>query len=482
MDRYLIFKKSKPGTKGISVNKNRYYEKNINEMIPEKYLRKNSIGLPQVGIQDTVRHFVNLSNLNYHVDKNMYPLGSCTMKYNPKINERAADLNGFKNIHPLQSEETIQGALEITYKLSEMLKEITGFDDITLQPVAGAHGEYTGIMLIRAYQESKGNPRKYIIIPDSAHGTNPASSVMAGYQTIEIKSDENGLVDTEKLKEIVNEDVAGMMITNPNTLGLFETNIKEIAEILHSKGALLYMDGANLNALLGIVKPGEIGADILHFNLHKTFSTPHGGGGPGGGAIAVKKHLSDFLPVPYVKKEGDRYKLMFDKEKSIGKIHSFYGNFLVIVRAYTYLKMIGEEHLGEISKNAIINANYIKKMLEGYYNLKYKKNCMHEVVFDGSIQKSKFNVKTLDIAKRLLDYGFHAPTIYFPLIVHEAIMIEPTETESKETIDKFCEVMIKIAKEAEENTEIVKSAPHNTPVGRLNDALAVKQLNISYSE
>ena len=482
MDRYLIFKKSKPGTKGISVNKNRYYEKNINEMIPEKYLRKNSIGLPQVGIQDTVRHFVNLSNLNYHVDKNMYPLGSCTMKYNPKINERAADLNGFKNIHPLQSEETIQGALEITYKLSEMLKEITGFDDITLQPVAGAHGEYTGIMLIRAYQEYKGNPRKYIIIPDSAHGTNPASSVMAGYQTIEIKSDENGLVDTEKLKEIVNEDVAGMMITNPNTLGLFETNIKEIAEILHSKGALLYMDGANLNALLGIVKPGEIGADILHFNLHKTFSTPHGGGGPGGGAIAVKKHLSDFLPVPYVKKEGDRYKLMFDKEKSIGKIHSFYGNFLVIVRAYTYLKMIGEEHLGEISKNAIINANYIKKMLEGYYNLKYKKNCMHEVVFDGSIQKSKFNVKTLDIAKRLLDYGFHAPTIYFPLIVHEAIMIEPTETESKETIDKFCEVMIKIAKEAEENTEIVKSAPHNTPVGRLNDALAVKQLNISYSE
>jgi len=482
MDKHLIFKRSRGGAKGISINKNSYYNKSISEIIPKEFLRTEKPGLPNVGIQDTVRHFVNLSNLNYHVDKNMYPLGSCTMKYNPKINERIANLNGFTAIHPLQSEDTVQGALEIIYELGEMLKEITGFDDITLQPVAGAHGEYTGIMLIRAYHEAKGSPRKYIIIPDSAHGTNPASSVMAGYETIEIKSNEDGLVDIEKLREIVNEDVAGMMITNPNTLGLFETNIKEIANILHSKGALLYMDGANLNALLGIVKPGEIGADILHFNLHKTFSTPHGGGGPGGGAIAVKSHLSDFLPVPRIVKDGEKYKFLYDREKSIGKIHSFYGNFLVIVRAYTYLKMIGEEHLGEISKNAIINANYIKSRLEKHYNLKYKKHCMHEVVLDGNLQKSNYGVRTLDIAKRLLDYGFHAPTIYFPLIIHEAIMIEPTETESKETMDEFCDVMIKIANEAKENTEIVKSAPHNTPVGRLNDALAVKQLDISYRE
>ncbi|NIA22631.1 MAG: aminotransferase class V-fold PLP-dependent enzyme [Proteobacteria bacterium] len=482
MDKYLIFKRSKEGTKGISINRNNYYGKNVSEIIPEKYLRSKKAGLPNVGVQDTVRHFINLSNLNYHIDKNMYPLGSCTMKYNPKINERTANLNGFTAIHPLQSEDSVQGALEVMYELGEMLKEATGFDDITLQPVAGAHGEYTGIMLIRAYQEAKGNPRKYIIIPDSAHGTNPASSVMAGYQTIEIKSNENGLVDIEKLREIVNEDVAGMMITNPNTLGLFETNIKEIAEILHSKGALLYMDGANLNALLGIVKPGEIGADILHFNLHKTFSTPHGGGGPGGGAIAVKSHLSNFLPVPYIVKDGEKYKLMYDREKSIGKIHSFYGNFLVMVRAYTYLKMIGEEYLGEISKNAIINANYIKSRLEKYYNLKYKRHCMHEVVLDGTLQKNNYGVKTMDIAKRILDYGFHAPTIYFPLIVHEAIMIEPTETESKETIDKFCDVMIKISKEIEENTEMVKSAPHNTPLKRLNNVLAVKQLDINYMD
>ncbi len=482
MENYLIFKQSQEGHRGITVPINKYYKKNVNEIIPNKFLRKSDSNLPEVGEQDAVRHFTNLSTLNYHIDKNIYPLGSCTMKYNPKINEVVANFSGFTDIHPLQSEKTTQGALQLIYELGEMLRSITGFDDITLQPVAGAHGEYTGLLLIRAYQELKGNARKYIIIPDSAHGTNPASCIMAGYQTIEIKSDENGLVNINKLKEIVNEDVAGMMITNPNTLGLFESNIKEIADLLHSKGALLYMDGANLNALLGIVKPGIAGVDILHFNLHKTFATPHGGGGPGGGAIAVNSLLSDFLPVPYISKIGEQYKMKYNKKNSIGKIHSFYGNFLVMVKAYTYLKMIGEENLEKISRNAIINANYIKERLKKYYHLMYDKNCMHEVVLDGTLQKSKYGIRTLDIAKRLLDYGFHAPTIYFPLIVHEALMIEPTETEDKETIDKFCDIMIKIAKEAEENPELLKSAPHNTPVRRLNDALAVKKLNISFEE
>jgi len=482
MESHLIFKQSREGRKGITIPKNKYYKKNVNEIIPDKFLRKSDSNLPEVGEQDTVRHFVNLSTLNYHIDKNIYPLGSCTMKYNPKINEIVGNFSGFTELHPLQSEETTQGALQIIYELGEMLRNITGFDDITMQPVAGAHGEYTGLLLIRAYHKLHGNARKYIIIPDSSHGTNPASCIMAGYQTIEIKSDENGIVNIDKLKEIINEDVAGMMITNPNTLGLFESNIKEIADLLHSKGALLYMDGANLNALLGIVKPGMAGVDILHFNLHKTFATPHGGGGPGGGAIAVNSLLSDFLPIPYVSMIGDRYQMRYDKKNSIGNIHSFYGNFLVMVKAYTYLKMIGEENLGKISSNAIINANYIKERLKKYYHIMYDKNCMHEVILDGTLQKNKYGVRTLDIAKRLLDYGFHAPTIYFPLIVSEALMIEPTETEDKDTIDKFCDIMIKIAKEAEENPELLKSAPHNTPVRRLNDALAVKKLNVSFEE
>ncbi|NLO43353.1 MAG: aminomethyl-transferring glycine dehydrogenase subunit GcvPB, partial [Candidatus Cloacimonetes bacterium] len=415
----------------------------------------------------------------HFIEKGMYPLGSCTMKYNPKVHEQIAKHTCFANLHPLQPESTIQGALELMYELQNDLAEISGMANVTLQPSAGAQGEYTGIKIIAQYHKAKGNTHKTkIIIPDSAHGTNPATCRLVGYDVVELKSDENGRCDINQLRELVDENTAGFMLTNPSTLGLFETQIEEIAEILHSVDALIYMDGANLNALLGICQPGKNGFDIIHFNLHKTFSTPHGGGGPGAGPVGVVEKLLPYLPVPMVAKNDEGYFLDYShQESSIGKIHSFYGNFGVLVRAYVYIKMLGGKGLRRASENAIINANYIMAHLKNYYHIQHPEHCMHEFVADSSWQKSKYGVNTLDIAKRLLDKGFHAPTVYFPLIIPEAMMIEPTETESLETLDMFIQAMIEIAKEAEENPALLHEAPISTPVRRVDDVRAVKELD-----
>jgi glycine dehydrogenase subunit 2 len=476
MAEKLIFEISQKGKKAYTMPA---WDQSKTIDADKKFFRTEPIGLAEVSEPEIVRHYVNMSTNNHHVDKGFYPLGSCTMKYNPKINEKLAGLDGFSEIHPFQPDETVQGVLEIYHDLAEMLCEISGFDQVTLQPVAGAHGEWTGLKVIRAYHESNGNPRKKIIIPDTAHGTNPASIVMAGYDVVELKSTENGLVDIEELRNTFDEETAAFMITNPNTLGLFEQNIKQIAEIVHSKGGLLYMDGANFNALLGIVRPAELGFDVMHYNLHKTFSTPHGGGGPGSGPIGVVKKLEKFLPVPHVCKDNGKYYLCYDRPESIGKVHSFYGNFLVIVRAYIYMKILGCDGLHKVSENAIINANYVKKMLEDTFDLPYKQNCMHEVVFSGE-NFAKYGIKTLDIAKRLLDFGIHAPTIYFPLLVHESMMIEPTETESKDTLDHFIKVMKQIAEEARTNPDLLHNAPTTTPVRRLDEVLAAKNLDVRY--
>ncbi|NOR45125.1 MAG: aminotransferase class V-fold PLP-dependent enzyme [Candidatus Delongbacteria bacterium] len=478
MDDKLIFEKSKKGRKAYTLPKWNG-EKNFN--IADKYFRSGKIGLPEESEQEVIRHYVNLSTKNHHVDKGFYPLGSCTMKYNPKINEKLASLEGFTEIHPYQDEGSIQGVLELYHELDSMLSEVSGMSKVSLQPVAGAHGEWTALKVIRAYHETKGNVRKKVIIPDTAHGTNPASIIMAGYEVVQLHSNAEGLVDVDELREAFDEDTAAFMITNPNTLGLFEKNIKEIAEIVHSKGGLLYMDGANFNALLGIVKPADMGFDIMHFNLHKTFSTPHGGGGPGAGPIGVVEELIPFLPVPDVIKEDNKYKLNYNVPQTIGKVHSFYGNYLILVRAYIYMKVLGSDGLHRVSENAIINANYVKKMLEGHYDLPYKQHCMHEVVFSGE-NLLQYGIKTLDVAKRLLDFNMHAPTIYFPLLVHEAIMIEPTETEGKEVLDNFIAVMKQIAQEAQEDPEKLKMAPETTPVRRLNESLAAKNLNLKYEE
>jgi glycine dehydrogenase subunit 2 len=484
MSEKLIFKLSSPGRMGCSLPPLDVPEKNIEELLPKDKLRKNEPPLPEVSEIDVVRHFVRLSIMNHHVDKGFYPLGSCTMKYNPKINETLSRLSGFLCLHPHQPEETCQGALKLMFELGEHLKEIGGMDEITLQPSAGAQGELTGLLVIHAYHKKNGNPRSKVIIPDSAHGTNPASVVTAGYSTIQIKSNEKGLVDLEELKKAMNEEVAALMLTNPNTLGLFESQILEIAEVVHNAGALLYMDGANLNAMMGIAKPGDMGFDVVHFNLHMTFATPHGGGGPGSGPVGVKKNLAPFLPVPLIakrtnKKGVEEYYFDYKRPDSIGRMHSFYGNFGVLVKAFCYIRQNGASGLREVSENAVINANYIRARLKDYYHLPYPGCCQHEVVFSGVNQKAK-GVKTVDIAKRLLDFGLHAPTVYFPLIVPEALMIEPTETESKESLDEFIQAMIQIAKEAEENPEIVKSAPHNTPVTRLDEAKAARDLDVRW--
>jgi len=476
MAEKLIFEISQKGKKAYTMP---CWDQSKTVDTDKKFLRSEPIGLAEVSEPEIVRHYVNMSTNNHHVDKGFYPLGSCTMKYNPKINEKLSSMDGFTEIHPYQPDSTIQGVLKIYHDLADMLCKVSGFDKVTLQPVAGAHGEWTGLKVIRAYHESKGNPRKKIIIPDTAHGTNPASIVMAGYDVVELKSNEHGLVDIEELKKAFDEDTAAFMITNPNTLGLFEQNIKQIAEIVHAKGGLLYMDGANFNALLGIVRPAELGFDVMHYNLHKTFSTPHGGGGPGSGPIGVVKKLEKFLPVPDVCEENGKYYLCYDRPETIGKVHSFYGNFLIIVRAYIYMKILGSDGLHKVSENAIINANYVKKMLEDTFDLPYKQNCMHEVVFSGE-NFGQYGIKTLDIAKRLLDFGIHAPTIYFPILVHESMMIEPTETESKDTLDNFINVMKKIAEEARTNPELLQNAPTSTPVRRLDEVLAAKNLDVRY--
>ncbi len=474
----LIFELSKEGRNTVSSPDNDYGKDKI-DFISREYLRNEKVDLPQVAEIDVLRHFVTLSNKNHNILKGFYPLGSCTMKYNPVINEDIAGNEKFLALHPYQDIEDVQGILQIMYELQNMLLEISGYDVMTLMPVAGAHSEFTGMMIIREYFLKKGENRDKILIPDSAHGTNPASCTLSGFKSIEIKSNEKGEIDIEVLKEKMDETVAGIMITNPNTLGVFETQIDKIAEIVHSKGGLIYMDGANLNALMGIVKPGKIGADILHFNLHKTFSAPHGGGGPGAGGIAVNEKLAEFLPPDIVKYENGKY-FFSNPKNSIKRLHMFYGNVNVMIKAWAYLKIMGKEGVKEVTEMAIINANYLKTKLEKVYDLPYKSPTLHEFVLSGKKHKKEYGVTTLDIAKRLLDYNMHAPTVYFPLIVSEALMIEPTETESKETLDKFVDIMIQIDKEAKEDKEKVKSAPQNTPVKRLNEIKALKDFNVNY--
>ncbi|NLM26773.1 MAG: aminomethyl-transferring glycine dehydrogenase subunit GcvPB [Clostridiaceae bacterium] len=469
-----IFEKSRPGRKAYSLPECDVPKKPLSELIPEHLLRDAPPGLPEVSEVDAVRHFTELSKRNYGVDSGFYPLGSCTMKYNPKINEEIARMKGFTQIHPYEPEESVQGCLEVLYKTGEMLAEITGMEKFSFQPAAGAHGELCGLMIMKAWHESRNDTaRKKIIVPDSAHGTNPASAAVAGFDVVEVKSDENGWIDLKSLRETMTEEVAGLMLTNPNTLGLFDGNILEIADIVHEKGGLLYYDGANMNAIMGITRPGDMGFDIVHLNLHKTFSTPHGGGGPGSGPVGVVKNLVPFLPKPVVEYSGKSYYLDYNRPLSIGRVKSFYGNFTVVLKAYAYMLSMGPEGLRRASETAVLNANYILKKLKDDYLLPYDRACMHEVVFSALKQK-EYGVSALDIAKRLLDFGYHPPTVYFPLIVKEALMIEPTETESKETLDRFISAMKQIAKEAETNAEYLKSAPHSTVVSRLDEARAAR--------
>jgi glycine dehydrogenase subunit 2 len=476
----LIFEISKENRKAYTLPALDVQEVDLNQLIPQD-MQRDGINLPEVSEVDVVRHYTNLSNKNYGVDTGFYPLGSCTMKYNPKINEDMAALPGFANIHPLQDELTVQGALGLMYDMEGMLYEIAGMDGFTLQPAAGAHGELTGLMIIKAYHEyHKDTKRTKIIVPDSAHGTNPATAQLCGFDIVEIKSDAEGSVDLDALKAVLGDDIAGLMLTNPSTLGLFETNIKEIARLVHEAGGLLYYDGANMNAIMGVSRPGDMGFDVVHFNLHKTFSTPHGGGGPGSGPVGVKEKLIPFLPYPVIQvnDEDEMFELDFDRPLSIGKVKSFYGNFQVIVKAYTYIKMMGSNGLKQASEMAVLNANYIKEELKGIYELPIDKVCKHEFVFSGI--KDNHDVTTLDIAKRLLDYGYHPPTIYFPLIIHDAIMIEPTETESKEEMDGFIEVMKLIAEEAKKDPELLKNAPYTTQVRRIDEVKAARDLILKY--
>ncbi|WP_066385410.1 aminomethyl-transferring glycine dehydrogenase subunit GcvPB [Neobacillus mesonae] len=479
-DQKLIFELSTPGRIGYSLPELDVPEADLNGLLPEGYVREEEPALPEVSELDIMRHYTSLSKRNHGLDSGFYPLGSCTMKYNPKINESVARYNGFAHIHPLQDESSVQGALELLYDLQQHLKEITGMDEVTLQPAAGAHGEWTGLMMIRAYHEANGDAlRTKVIIPDSAHGTNPASATVAGLETITVKSDENGLVDLEDLRRVVGEDTAALMLTNPNTLGLFEEHILEITEIIHEAGGKVYYDGANLNAVLSKARPGDMGFDVVHLNLHKTFTGPHGGGGPGSGPVGVKADLIPFLPKPIVDKRGDEYVLDYDRPQSIGRVKPFYGNFGINVRAYTYIRSMGPDGLKAVTEYAVLNANYMMRRLAEYYDLPFDRHCKHEFVLSGKRQK-KLGVRTLDIAKRLLDFGYHPPTIYFPLNVEECIMIEPTETESKETLDSFIDAMIQIAKEAEENPEIVQEAPHTTVVGRLDETTAARKPILRY--
>lgn len=479
-DQALIFELSTPGRIGYSLPEMDVPEVDLSSLLPDEYVRMEEPELPEVSELDIMRHYTALSRRNHGVDSGFYPLGSCTMKYNPKINENVARFNGFAHVHPLQDESSVQGALELLYDLQQHLIEITGMDEVTLQPAAGAHGEWTGLMMIRAYHEANGDlKRTKVIVPDSAHGTNPASATVAGLETITVKSNENGLVDLEDLRRVVGEDTAALMLTNPNTLGLFEENIVEMAEIVHGAGGKLYYDGANLNAVLSKARPGDMGFDVVHLNLHKTFTGPHGGGGPGSGPVGVKADLIPFLPKPVIAWRGDEYVLDYDRPQSIGRVKPYYGNFGINVRAYTYIRTMGPDGLKAVTEYAVLNANYMMRRLAEYYDLPFDKHCKHEFVLSGRRQK-KLGVRTLDIAKRLLDFGYHPPTIYFPLNVEECIMIEPTETESKETLDSFIDIMIQIAKEAEENPEIVQEAPHTTVVGRMDEATAARKPILKY--
>lgn len=477
MDK-TIFEKS--NNKYLDIEK---LEKQLNieslaKIIDINYLRTQQIKLPVLSENETVRHFTNLSKKNFALDSGFYPLGSCTMKYNPKLNEWAAMLDGFLNIHPNQPDETIQGALSVMYILQKQLCAITGMDAISLQPKAGAHGELTGMMIIKAYFEKNRIKKTKVIVPDSAHGTNPASAKMCGYEIVEVKSTADGLVDLEELKKLLDTDVAALMLTNPNTLGLFEKNITEISKLVHDVGGLLYYDGANFNAIMGISNPAIMGFDVVHLNLHKTFSTPHGCGGPGSGPIGVVDKLKEFLPIPIIDFDGKKYYRKYDLQNSIGKVSSFFGNFSVLLKAFTYISMMGKD-LKQASIDAVLNANYLKSRLKESYDIAIDEGCAHEFVITNELQK-KYGVSTLQLAKRLIDYGIHPPTIYFPLIVHDAMMIEPTETETKEALDNFIEIMNKIANEAKESPELLANAPHNTPVRKVDETSAARYPNLRW--
>jgi glycine dehydrogenase subunit 2 len=468
----LIFEHSKKGRRGYRLPA---LDVPKSDALPASLMREDIIGEAEVSEVDVIRHFTRLSKLNVSIDAGLYPLGSCTMKHNPRLNEEIARIPGFAQSHPLQPDHQVQGNLELLWHLEQTLKEIFGMPRVTLQPVAGAHGELTGILMVHKALATSGNARKYILIPDSAHGTNPASAAFAGYQIKELKSNARGTVDVHTLAEAVNEDVAALMITVPNTLGVFESDIRRFADILHEKGAYLYCDGANLNSFVGIARPGDMGIDVMHSNLHKTFSTPHGGGGPGAGPVGVSEQLVPYLPTPTIERREDgTFYLDDDHPRSIGRMRAFNGNFNVLVRALTYIRSMGPEGLRRIAQVAVLNANYIRARLRGAYHLPYDAPSLHEVVFSDKNQLPH-EVHTLDIAKRLMDYGFHPPTIYFPLIVAGALMIEPTESEPKEELDAFCDAMLAIARESQERPELVRSAPHTTPVRRLDEARAARQ-------
>ncbi|HWI51698.1 MAG TPA: aminomethyl-transferring glycine dehydrogenase subunit GcvPB [Symbiobacteriaceae bacterium] len=476
----LIFEKSTQGKRAITFPKCDVPEVAMETLIPQELLRQKPAALPEVSEIEAVRHFTQLSRRNHGVDVDFYPLGSCTMKYNPKVNEQVAKMPGVAFTHPLQPAETAQGNLKMLHTMEQWLCEVTGMDRMTFQPAAGAHGELTGILLIKAYHESRGDiDRRKVIVPDSAHGTNPATAAMAGFEVVSVKSNPDGTVDLASLKDVVGPDTAALMMTNPSTMGLFDPNAKEIAAIVHKAGGLVYYDGANTNAIMGYVRPGDMGFDVIHLNLHKTFSTPHGGGGPGSGPVGVKNILVPFLPVPVVEKQGEQFVWDWNRPQTIGKVHGHYGNFGVVARAYAYCLAYGPE-LKEVSEYAVLNANYIMAHLRKYYDLAFDRFCMHECVLSAKTLKNEVGVKTLDIAKRLLDEGVHPPTIYFPMIVEEALMVEPTETEDKATLDRFIDAMVRIYKEAKEDPERVKSAPHTTVVGRLDEAMAARKPNLRY--
>jgi glycine dehydrogenase subunit 2 len=447
--------------------------------LPAELRRAEPPRLPEVSEPELVRHFSELATRTFGIDTGFYPLGSCTMKHNPRVNERVVSLPGFRDLHPHQEEEGAQGALELMWRLQEILAEVAGLDAVSLQPAAGSQGELTGLMLMRAYFADRGEERDTVITADTAHGTNPASVTMAGYRLAKVETDERGNLDVEHLRRMVDERTAGLMLTNPSTLGLFDENIEEVATIFHDAGALLYYDGANLNAVCGISRPGDMGFDIVHFNLHKTFSQPHGGGGPGGGPIAVRDRLEPFLPVPAVVRDGKRFRLDYDRPRTIGKVRGFTGPFGVFVRSYAYIRMYGPQ-LREMSETAVLNANYVLALLKKAYDLPFDRLCMHEFVLSARRLKREHGITALDVAKRLMDYGFHPPTIYFPLIVPEALMIEPTETEPKETLDAFVEAMLAIAQEARDDPDLLKGAPHHRPVGRLDEVKAAKRAVVRY--
>ena len=477
----LVFEQGSNGRKGYSLPRWDVEEVEASNLIPSRLLRKDLEGFPQLSEVDVVRHFTRLSQWNYGVDSGLYPLGSCTMKYNPKVNEEVARMSGFAHLHPYTPQDLSQGVLRLMVELQTFLAEVTGMDQATLQPAAGAHGELTGMMMIRACLKARGERRHKVLVPDTAHGTNCSTSTIASFSMVGLKSNERGVIGPEDVAKLMDEDVAAIMVTNPNTLGLFEENLVEITKIVHQKGGLVYCDGANLNALMGIAKLGDLGVDVVHLNLHKTFSTPHGGGGPGSGPVAIKNTLAPFLPIPVIEKQGNDYRLSDDRPQSIGKVRAFYGNFGVAVKAYAYILSMGAEGLKKASEMAVLNANYLMASLKGHYHLPYDRRCMHECVFTDRLQE-KYHVSTLDIAKRLIDYGYHPPTIYFPLVVKGALMMEPTETESKENLDGFVETMIQIAKEAEEQPELLHQAPHRVKVRRLDEVLAARKPKLKWTQ